>query len=171
MVLIILERIRRSLEVQATGGVDGKGLMEKSIRVLQELERQLSDPKLLNKVGGAAIKAIDKELKHQYDAGVDPYNEAWAELALSTISRGRTPPPLSDTEEMRRHSKAMTIGGIKGIRVKIDKPSKPDVPSFHQSGTENMPARKLVPDKGLPKTWELAVTVAASRVVIRHFKK
>lgn len=145
--------------------------MEKGIKILQKLQKQLLDTKLQDRVGKACAAALELEIERQYRKGVDPYNEAWAELAPATKAKGRTPPPLTATGEMKKNSKVQAISGFKGLRIKIEKPSKPDVPQFHQSGTENMPERKLVPDGGkLPKTWEMVIVIAASKVVIKHFK-
>jgi hypothetical protein len=140
---------------------------------LEELEKLLEDTDgLTREVNKAAADGIRKELERQYDKGVDPYNEAWADLAPSTIARGRTNPPLSDTHEMRRGTTVRGVGGIGGIRVRINKPSNPLVPLFHQKGTENMPARKVVPDAGtLSPAWEQAIRVPVSKVVIKHFKR
>ncbi len=140
---------------------------------LEELEELLRDVEgLAREVNKAAADGIRKEIERQYTQGVDPYNEAWADLAPSTIARGRSAPPLTDTGEMKRGTTVRGVGGVGGIRVRINKPSNPMVPLFHQQGTENMPARKLVPDNGeLSPAWEQAIRVKVSKVVIKHFKR
>ena len=123
------------------------------------------------KLAGAdrVAEKFEEQLEHQYDSGTDPHNEGWAELGAATLAKGRTPPPLTDTGEMRRNSKA--VSGLAGIRVSVDKPSKPLVPSLHQKGTENMPQRQIVPEPraALPVAWKAAAEIGAGEAVVEHF--
>ena len=126
-------------------------------------------PELKREIKARVAEKLQEQLDHQYATGTDPDNEAWAELAPSTLARGRKPPPLDDTGEMKRHSKA--VAGLQGIRVRIDKPSKPVVPELHQAGTEHMPQRMIVPDPGapVPAAWKAAVELGAGEVLAEKF--
>lgn len=130
-------------------------------------------PELKRLASSKVAEAFEEQLEYQYATGTDPNNEGWAELAESTLARGRKPPPLSDSKEMRRNSKAVAgLSGIAGIRVTVDKPSKPDVPLFHQEGTENMPDRQILPEPGkpLPVAWAAAAERGVGEALVEHFK-
>lgn len=105
-------------------------------------------------------KEIAKRIEKEFATGRDPYGAAWKPLAVSTRRRGRRPPPLSDTREMR-----------KGVRVKpmphagigITFTNKPAVAGLHQRGARRMPARKILPAAGFPAAWRAALDAVTER--------
>ena len=144
-----------------------EGDFEKLARLKDQLEDMAG---LMRKAEERVAEKLQEQLDYQYETGTDPNNEGWAELAPATLARGRKPPPLTDTEEMRRHSKA--VRGVGGISVNIDKPKKPKVPRYHQDGTENMPARPLVPegpDLDKARAWEAKVEEGVGEAFVEHF--
>lgn len=143
----------------------------KKLAALRQLTGSI--PELKRLAASKVAERFEDQLEHQYATGTDPENEGWAELAESTLARGRKPPPLTDTGEMRRNSRAVAgLSGIAGIRVTVDKPSKPEVPNFHQDGTEHMPARPILPEAGkpLPAAWAAAAEQGAAEALVEHFK-
>jgi len=109
----------------------------------------------------AAVPEIERLIQQQFDEGKDPYGKPWAPLKPSTLRRGRRPPPLTDTRAMRDGIK------VRGIEdgISIDVPAS--YASFHQEGAPkvNLAARPMLPEHGLPESWEQAITSAAESVV------
>jgi hypothetical protein len=100
-----------------------------------------------------AERAVQSIVDAQYQAGIGPSGEPWADKVDGTASF------LRKSGEMARESKA--IRGVSGIDVKIPSPG-----GFHQSGTKKMQARPLVPDEGtLPTSWEQPIEEAVTRVL------
>jgi hypothetical protein len=99
-------------------------------------------------------KAVQGVVDSQYQAGVSPDGERWADKADGTASY------LRKTGDMARDSKA--IRGVSGVDVKIPSPG-----GYHQSGTKNMDVRKLVPDGELTPTWQQAIDGAAESVIAK----
>ena len=94
--------------------------IEGDFEKLAHLKAQLEDTAgLMRKAEERVAEKLQEQLDYQYETGTDPNNEGWAELAPATLARGRKPPPLTDTEEMKRHSNA--VRGVGGINVNIDK--------------------------------------------------
>lgn len=104
-------------------------------------------PKLTAK---RAAKKIEGLIAEEFDRGADPYGNAWEPLAESTIARGRTNPPLTDTGDMRG-SVQVTVYGT-DIVASVDDPFP-----YHQAGTANMPARPILPTGATPDSWVAAV--------------
>ena len=103
-----------------------------------------------------AEKAVQGVLQAQYQAGVGPDGETWADKVDGTASY------LKKSGDMQRGTSA--VRGVGGIDVKVPSPG-----GFHQSGTGKMPARKVVPDDGnnLPPSWEQPVSAAVEGVLKR----
>jgi Phage virion morphogenesis family len=103
-------------------------------------------------------------LAEEFDAGRDPYGDAWEPLAQATIDRGRTPPPLTDTGAMRHSVQVRPTRGS-GVSVTLSHPAED-----HQTGWSGPqgdgPARPILPDRGgLPEAWEHAIEDAVDRDV------
>lgn len=143
---------------------------------LARLEEKLLDvARVAELAEEKASKAVAAQLEHQYASGTDPDNEAWAELAPATIAKGRHEPPLTDKGIMRANTMvAKGARGLRGFTVSVNRPGKsPQVPALHQAGTENMPAREIVPREGEPlskaSAWDATVRVACGEAVVEHF--
>lgn len=103
----------------------------------------------------AASPKIAGLIDEQFSAGVDPYGQPWAPLRPATLSRGRTPPPLTDTGAMHAGIQ-VTVSGSE-LAARVDEPG-----IHHQYGTANMARRRVLPDAegGLPDTWGEALNEA-----------
>jgi phage gpG-like protein len=137
------------------GGDLGKmGKLEANLRRLAGVPSQVSAE------GAEAIKELIEE---EFDAGSDAYGNAWAPLAPATLAKGRTPPPLSDTEAMRDSLDVSPMPGA-GISITIDQPA-----GIHQTGASKgnwrMPARPVLPDRSFPKAWTDALAEASERAI------
>lgn len=101
----------------------------------------------------------------EFDAGADPYGEAWKPLADATLARGRTEPPLTDTGEMRRSLKVKPMQRA-GVSLTIDHPAAP-----HQTGWSGPvgdgPARPILPYGEMPSLWRELIDAAVDTEV-RH---
>lgn len=140
-----------------TGDLTGLGNLIGNLRRLSEVPsqaaREVSD-------------AIGAEIELQFDHGIDPYGEPWEPLAQSTLDRGRSPPPLTDTTEMRTGISVRPSSGA-GVQITIDAPYA----GFHQTGTRFMPARKVLPEGSLPDTWERAFADALDNAFERRLSE
>lgn len=109
-------------------------------------------------------KRLEGLIQEQFDAGSDPYGNSWAPLADYTIERGRTPPPLTDTGEMRGD---LRVRPARGAVVEI---SIPHPAGVHQTGwtgpLSSGPARPILP-KGsqLPPRWKEVIDTEVRRDV------
>ena len=99
-----------------------------------------------------AVPKIAAEIARQFDEGKDAYGRPWASLAEATISKGRSPPPLTDTGAMKSTVKVETRGNDQLVASIADDPAR-----FHQSGTKRMPARPILPTGEVPEAWAKAV--------------
>jgi len=106
-----------------------------------------------------AAKGISKLLQQEYAQGTDPYGKQWAELKASTLARGRRPPPLTASGQMRRGTKAKPMSGA-GIALEAPSPA-----NYHQSGTHVMAKRMILPDKGLPAAWRAEIDSAVKKTI------
>jgi len=118
------------------------------------LERLAANLAELGQVPSRAAASAADELgaivQMQFDAGVDPYGDAWAPLAESTIAKGRDEPPLTDSGSMASGIQVRPARGA-GIEFTVEA----EYAQFHQTGTRNMPARKILPDGDeLPPHWD-----------------
>jgi hypothetical protein len=104
---------------------------------------------------GAAARIGDL-IEAEFDAGDDSYGDPWAALTATTLAKGRTPPPLTDTGAMRGGIEVKPTQGA-GIEVTIPTLER-DYPKFHQTGTRAMERRAILPDGSeLPEEWEEAI--------------
>ena len=123
-----------------------------------QLAQRVAD---LGQVPSRAAKAIAAELEglieEEFDAGADPYGNAWTPLAESTMARGRTPPPLTDSGAMRESLRVAPLARA-GIGITISHPGAP-----HQTGWSGPqgsgPARPILPAREMPERWAEAIEV------------
>lgn len=115
-----------------------------------------------------AAEGIDEAIQRQFDDGVDPYGQEWAPLAESTLAQtpDRQGGPLDNTGAMRAGILVAPSSGA-GITITFDA----DYAQFHQTGTKNMPARKILPEEELPESWEEAIAEAVSDAAERTMKR
>jgi phage gpG-like protein len=96
---------------------------------------------------------LHHEMQEEFDRGEDPYGNPWEPLAESTVDRGRSAPPLTDTGAMRFSLEVKPLRGA-GVGITIDHPALP-----HQTGwagpRSDGPARPILPQGSkLPGAWE-----------------
>jgi phage gpG-like protein len=104
-----------------------------------------------------AAKTIERAIKDEFRRGEDPYGQPWTALSESTKARGRTPPPMTDTEALKRGIRARPMGGA-GIAITSDERYL----GFHQgkgSPGANVPPRHVLPEGQLPDKWAKAIGV------------
>lgn len=120
---------------------------------------------LPSQISKEVSEEITKELKKEYARGTDPYGKVWAPLKPSTLKRGRRPPPLTDTGKMRDGTKAVPLPGA-GVAVVVGA----EYGKYHQTGTERMAARPILPDRGMPRTWREIVKRVAGNAIVKKFR-
>lgn len=113
-----------------------------------------------NRVAVAVKDEMQALLDEQFDQGIGPDGEPWAPLRPSTLRRGRTPPPLSDTEAMRGSVQAVRVGT--NVAIEADFPAQ-----AHQKGNPPRLARRAIwPDEDqLPERYRVPIEYAATRAI------
>ncbi len=123
------------------------GKLERTIQELGRMPRKLSI---------AVAPQITTELRKQFDRGTDPYGRKWRKLSTGS------PSYLTKTGRLKRGTKAMPMaGGRAGVRIVVGAPYG----IFHQTGTANMPARRILPQQGMPASWRVAITREMRRLL------
>ena len=115
--------------------------LERLQRVLVELDQ------LPRRVAVLAEPAITKALQKEFASGTDPHGRKWRKLSTGKPSH------LPESGKLRKGTRAAPMpGGRKGLRIILGA----KYGAFHQTGTRRMPARRILPDKGMPASWRLA---------------
>lgn len=143
-----------------TGDLDKMGNLVENLRRLSEV------PSNVSRRVADDLRAM---IEQQFVDGTDPYGDGWAPLAPRTVKKGRTPPPLTDSGNMRASVDVKPMRG-QGVSITIDDPA-----GFHQGGWSGPhgtgPARPILPDRGLPESWsemiEEAIAIETYRVMAR----
>lgn len=104
--------------------------------------------KVPTQIAPVVAKRIKKDIERYFSAGTDPYGKPWASLKESTIRKGRTPPPLTDTRAGRRGIKVAPMRGA-GIKITSDV----GYMVYHMRATEHRAARKFLPEGVMPANW------------------
>lgn len=91
-------------------------------------------------------------IEEEFASSSDPYGNAWAPLAPSTVARGRRLLILMDTGDMANSVNVTPQGST--IRITADDPA-----IHHQYGAprSNLPQRQILPDEEWPEKWKLAL--------------
>lgn len=136
------------------GDISQMGQLEDRLRDLAEVPSRASR---------RASRDIEALIEDEFDAGADPYGNAWKELAPATLGKGRTPPPLTDTGTMRDSVHVRPMAGA-GVAITIKNP--PAAP--HQIGWSGKqgsgPARPILPDRSeLPPLWDEVIAAAVGK--------
>lgn len=143
---------------------------DSAIAQMQAMARDLRQMpfRVRNAVAIAVKNEMNDLLQEQFDGGFGPDGSAWAPLAQSTVKRGRTPPPLTDTHRMRDHVKAVRVG----TNVAIDS----ELPAaYHQRGHRQptpLPRRPIWPEDGedMPERWESRISLAGNEAMVRAIR-
>lgn len=138
-------------------GLAGLGQLQRNLRKLAEVPSRAA-PTVAYELG--------RLMAEEFDAGVDPYGNAWAPLAPSTIERGRFDPPLTDTHAMRGGFHAEPQPGA-GVAISFDVPYVlPHQTGFRNARTRTrVPARPLLPTNTMPARWNEAIKATVEEAI------
>ena len=118
--------------------------LERLMRVLAQLDQ------LPRRTATLAAPAITRELQKEFAQGRDAHGRKWKRLATGKPSH------LTESGKLRRGTRAAAMpGNSRGIRILFG--TRARIAGFHQLGTKNMPARRILPDKGMPASWKAAL--------------
>ena len=93
-------------------------------------------------------------------SGLDAYSKPFAPLAVSTLRRGRRPPPMTNTGKSLDETRFTAMGGA-GIAMVIGGAYK-----YHIRSTKNRPARSVAPERsGMPAAWSRVIREVETSVV------
>ena len=135
--------------------------MASDSQALQRLAEALEElARVPSQASTEAAQKLEMLLKAQFDEGVDPYGKPWAPTAKGGHSSLYAAGDLRDSISVRPMAGA-------GIQITVDSPYA----SFHQAGTRNMAARKILPDRGLPTAWSDAIEEAIEAAVLRRLER
>ncbi len=113
----------------------------------------------LPRIAEASCTRIARVIDEQFADETDPYGAPWQAHSEATVARWGEHAILTLSGEM--HSSAQVTSSGASIHVRVDGPSQ-----FHQTGTENMVERPIVPDDGsIPAAYEDAIAEAAREVL------
>lgn len=128
-------------------GISGLEQLDPLLAYFEELQSiaQAAAPQAAKDIGSLA--------RAQWNAGKAPDGSSWEKA-----KDGHTP--------LRGAAQSIDIFP-RGKDVVFD---IPEPYTFHQTGTEKLPKRQLVPSKGepLPKTWEKAIELAIEKEIIKR---
>lgn len=111
-----------------------------------KLIRKVQDKALMHDAIGQALVS---RVVQGFDISTGPYGE-WRPLSPVTINRRRkkSAKPLLDTGRLRNSITHEFDNNSARIGTNVE------YAKYHQLGTKTIPARKFLPDKGLPREWE-----------------
>jgi hypothetical protein len=139
-------------------GIEQIGRIKETIRKLSDLPRAIALE---------AKPALDRALRAEFTSGTDPYGRPWAPLNPSTLAKGRTPPPLTDTRALRQGTKVQPRRGLRAGLVLMTGPHG----YFHQVGFRvyrtRVTPRRVLPQFGIPAGWKIILRDAARRCARR----
>lgn len=102
-----------------------------------------------------ASERIAELIAEEFDKAENPYGQGWAPLELSTVKRkGGDDEILVRTGDLRDTVDVHPMAGA-GIAIELN-----DSAGYHQGGTVNMVARKILPDNSMPTEWNDAISEA-----------
>lgn len=118
------------------------------------------------KVAIIAAPQITRELRKEFRAGRDPYGTPWAPLRPSTLAKGRTPPPLTDSDALAGGTKAMVRDGNRaGIHIVLGAKYGYFAQAGFRVGKTKVKPRRILPERGMPAKWREIIVSAARRAV------
>lgn len=143
------------------------GLQE--IGRLTDAIRKLSD--LPRAVALDAAPELNREIGREFSEARDPYGRPWAPVKPSTLARRRVSrggPPLTDTRQLRDGTTVEPrAGGRAGLLIRLGAAYG----YFHQvgfrAGKTSVPARRILPQFGLPAFWRRVLEDSARRCARR----
>lgn len=146
--------------IRGNGSAFAKALRDVR-KVVDELGR------LPRNLAVAVAPDITGALADQFRRGVDPYGNGWAPLKPSTLKQ-HGPPPLTYKGQLSGGTRAEPMGnGRIGLTIRIGA----RYGAFHQVGFRvgktKVPARKILPNRGMPYAWRAALNRRARELAAR----
>lgn len=93
-------------------------------------------------------------------SGLDAYGKPFAPLAVSTLRRGRQPPPMMDTGSSLGETRFTALGGA-GIAMIVGGAYK-----YHVRSYKTRPARSVAPERaGIPAAWSRVLRDVETSVI------
>ena len=119
--------------------------LSQCLKWMGDLERTLARLDVLpRRVAEKAAPGLTKLLQRQFVQGANPYGRKWRKLATGAPSH------LTESGRLRRGTRAAPLPGRRaGVRILLGAPYA----IYHQTGTRHMPARKILPERGMPAAW------------------
>jgi len=100
-------------------------------------------------------------LQKQFRDGIDPYGRPWAPLRPATLAK-HGPPPLTDTREMRRGTRAeQPRANYAGIRLVVGATYGYFAQVGFRVGKTRVPPRRILPQYGMPREWSRVLAESA----------
>ncbi len=135
------------------------------LRDLTERLAELDD--IPSRIAREVSDGINAELADQFNAGTDPYGNAWDPLLPQTVRRKK-----GDARILRR-TDALSSNTIakpsQGAGVEI---SSVEYGMRHQGGTVHMVARPILPDgEELPEAWQEVIEKASEKAVRKALRR
>jgi phage gpG-like protein len=142
----------------AMRGIEAIGRLKDTIRKLSDLPRATAVE---------AQEPINRLLRAEFRSGTDPYGQPWEPVKPQTIERrrvSRASTPLTDTRKLASGTRVeLRLGNRAGLLIVTGAPYA----YFHQvgfrAGRTPVPARRVLPQFGLPAGWKLVLRDAARR--------
>lgn len=147
-------------------GIQAIGRLKDAIRKLSDLPRA---------VALDAAPDLNRELQAEFSDARDPYGRPWAPVKPSTLARrlvSRGGPPLTDTQQLSGGTMVEPrTGGRAGLLIRLGMPYG----YFHQvgfrAGRTSVPARRILPQFGLPAGWRRILEDSARRCARRIMRR
>lgn len=121
----------------------GLGVLKANLNKLARVRSQVA------KRGAQRITLL---IQINTSSGLDAYSKPFAPLAVSTLRRGRRPPPMVATGASLDATRAYPMAGA-GIAITLG-----GAYGYHVRSYKTRPVRSPVPERsGLPATWNAAL--------------
>lgn len=120
----------------------------------------------------AVAPDITALLRRQFLDGVDPYGTPWAPLKPSTLKQHGPPPLTAKTKQLRDGTVATPMEGVRiGLTLRVGA----RYGAFHQIGFRvgktKVPARKVLPNRGIPAAWRAVLDRRAREIAARAVRE
>lgn len=116
-------------------------------------------------VAARGAYAIQAGWRRNYEAGKDPYGNAWAENAPATVAKKGHGRVMQDSGETLAQTIARPLPGA-GIRLATGPRA-----AYHLDATGSRPERRVLPLSGVPATWRAALARIAREEARKAVKR
>lgn len=113
-----------------------------------------------SRIATRAAASLTIQVHQDTASGLDCYGKPFADLAASTLAKGRRPPPMIDTGASLDATRFRPLGGA-GIGMEIG-----GAYQYHLRASGTRPARQVAPVRaGIPATWNARIRREGQRAV------